>query len=224
MGQRVLVIGAHPDDEVLGCGGTIAKHSSQGDEVIVLILTDGESSRESFNTLERKSQLNKACAILGVKQTIIAPFKDSLLDSYPLLEVVREVEKVAKSFRPHILYTHSEADLNIDHTVTHRAVLTAFRPLPQSELGQIHTFEIPSSSEWGSWKQRSHFIPNYFSEIDRSLFDKKMEALKCYEDELRSYPHPRSEEYIEALLKVRGGSVGVNLAEAFFTERIIQRI
>lgn len=223
MKNKILVVVAHSDDEVLGCGGTISKHIANQDEVFVLVLTDGESSRGEFNTEKRHEAFLKSCHSLGIKNHHHANLKDSQLDTYPLVEVIRVVEKIATEFKPTIVYTHTESDLNIDHTITHRAVMTAFRGTQNSSVSQILTFEIPSSTEWANHRNRSHFVPNYFVELTETEFKAKMTALNCYAEELREFPHPRSEEYLLALAKVRGGSVGVKLAEAFFSERTIIR-
>ncbi|WP_408098572.1 PIG-L deacetylase family protein [Peredibacter sp. HCB2-198] len=223
MKNKILVVVAHSDDEVLGCGGAISKHVANQDEVFVLVLTDGESSRGEFNIEKRHEAFLKSCHILGIENHYHANLKDGQLDTYPLVEVIRIIEKVATEFGPTIVYTHNESDLNIDHTITHRAVMTAFRGTPNSIVSQILTFEIPSSAEWANFRNRSQFVPNYFIELTEKEFKTKMKALNCYANELREFPHPRSEEYLEALAKVRGGSVGVKLAEAFFAERIIIR-
>lgn len=223
MKNKILVVVAHSDDEVLGCGGAISKHVAEQDEVFVLVLTDGESSRDSFDLKKRQDCFTKACAILGITEFHSANLKDSHLDTYPLIEVVKVIEKIAAKFKPTIVYTHNVSDLNVDHTVTHCAVMTAFRGLPNSNVSKILTFEIPSSTEWSSFHTRSQFVPNYFVELTENEFQNKMKAFKCYADEIRDFPHPRSEEYIHSLAKVRGGSVGVKLAEAFFSERIIVR-
>ena len=223
MKNKILVVVAHSDDEVLGCGGAIAKHAANGDEVFVLVLTEGDSSRENSNIQKRAEASKKAAQILGVTHLHSANFKDQKLDALPLVEIVNEIENSCQNFQPHIVYTHSEADLNIDHVITHRAVMTDFRPVPHSTVSQILTFEIPSSTEWGSYQNRAKFIPNYFIELTDEVFKIKMAALNCYTDEIRKFPHPRSEEYLTALAKVRGGSIGVNLAEAFFSERVLIR-
>lgn len=223
MKNKILVVVAHSDDEVLGCGGAISKHVAENEDVFVLVLTDGESSRGNHDVAKRQNCFIKACSVLGVTKSHTANLKDGHLDTYPLIEVVKIVEKISSEFRPTVVYTHNESDLNIDHTITHRAVMTAFRGLPNSSVSQLLTFEIPSSTEWGNFRARSNFVPNYFIELNEKEFQKKIEALKCYQDEIRAFPHPRSEEYLLSLAKIRGGSVGVNLAEAFFSERTIIR-
>lgn len=221
--KKILVIAAHPDDEVLGCGGTIAKHKRSGDEVYLLILTDGESSRPSPMLDKRAECLRASCQVLGIDNVKKLNFKDSLLDSYPILDVIREIEAYAQLVRPQVVYTHSPTDLNQDHRVAHLATLTAFRPLPDSSVELILTYEIPSSTDYGQSSSRSTFIPNYFEALSPDDVAQKMQALNCYADELRTFPHPRSLKNIEALQMVRGSSVGVESAEGFFIERLISK-
>lgn len=222
MKQKVLVIVAHPDDEVLGCGGTIIKHVASGDEVHLLVLADGESSRDTPQIQKREKALQNSCNILGISTVTQLEFKDGSLDSYPLISIVKEIDKVREKISPEIIYTHSNADLNRDHTITHEAVMVSARPLPGSTIRKLLTFDIPSSAEFNSHSKRTLFVPNYFVPIKEEELSKKMTALKCYGEEIRNFPHPRSVEYIEALMKVRGGSIGVPYAEAFFTERILE--
>lgn len=223
MKNQVLVVVAHSDDEVLGCGGTISQHIVRGDDVFVLVLTDGDTSREKSNPSKRQENFIKSCNVLGIKNHHTLQLQDNRLDTYPLLDIVKEIEKIGTVFNPTIIYTHSSSDLNIDHVLTHQAVLTAFRGLPKSCVSQILTFEIPSSTEWASHQQRTLFTPNVFVELTAEQFQQKLDAFRCYPEEAHDFPHPRSEEYLQALAKVRGGSVGVKLAEAFFAERIIFR-
>lgn len=220
--KKILVIVAHPDDEVLGCGGTISKHIRNKDEVHLLILSDGELSREVPELEKRSIGLSDSCSALGLLHFKQLAFNDSKLDTYPLLEIIRAIETFAKNINPHIVYTHSSSDINQDHRATYMATLTAFRPLPDSSIEKILTFEIPSSTECGP-QALPRFTPNYFESLTDEDITAKFKALNCYRHELREFPHPRSLEYIKALLTVRGSSVGVRAAEAFFLERLILR-
>jgi len=219
--MNILVVVAHPDDEVLGCGGTIAKHVAQGDQVFVISLGDGETSRQGSELKDRDHAFQKSCQTLKVQKHASFNFQDNQFDSIPLLEIIQKIERLALDFRPEVVYTHSSADLNVDHRVTHQAVMTIFRGVPGSSVKRILTFEVPSSSEWGSLKDRSQFVPHFFVDIG-DHFDLKMKALGCYQSEMREFPHPRSPEYIDALSKVRGGAVGLKRAEAFVVERLIE--
>ncbi len=209
--MNVAVIAAHPDDEILGCGGTIAKHANNGDTVRVLILAEGITSRGSVDGLpELRTAAGKANRFLGASVSF-HDFPDNKMDSVPLLDVVKEVEKFMQDIQPEVVYTHFENDLNIDHTITYRAVMTACRPLPGSTAKTILSFEVPSSTEWGTG-----FSPNWFVEIDTR---KKIQALQFYGMEMRDFPHPRSFSAVEHLAKWRGASVGVPEAEAFMLRR-----
>ncbi|MBA7694005.1 N-acetyl-alpha-D-glucosaminyl L-malate deacetylase 1 [subsurface metagenome] len=216
--MNVLVIAAHPDDEVLGCGGTIAKHVQSGDEVYCLILGEGVVAREGNQALIEKKVLkqsaSKAAEVLGIKELVFKNFPDQRLDTVPLLEVIKSVEEVKQRIKPDIIYTHHQGDLNIDHQITFKAVLTACRPMKDETVREIYSFEVPSSTEWNSPDTHNYFMPNVFVDIT-GTFDKKIEALKAYQGEIRQYPHPRSTEALEIIAKRWGVSVGRELVEAF---------
>ena len=214
----VLVIAAHPDDEVLGCGGTMAKHAAGGDTVHTLFLADGvsarpaEGGREAID--ERKEAAMRAAQALGVEPPRFLDLPDNRLDTLALLDVVRPVEEVVAALTPAIVYTHHGADLNVDHRVAHQAVMTACRPLPASVVSAIYAFEVASSTEWASPHLGPPFRPTRFLDIDQAL-ERKLNALACYEDEMQPFPHPRSSRAVEALARWRGANAGVAAAEAF---------
>lgn len=216
MTERVLVIAAHPDDEALGCGGTIARHAAEGDEVHLLFVADGETSRTMACKPNRNYMAFAASKILRTKPPIFLDLRDQKLDTVPLLDITQAIEAVAAKIRPTIVYTHHAGDLNADHRIVHQAVMTAFRPLPGSACRAIYAFEVPSSTEWGGG-----FAPNHFVSLESAL-DRKLDALKCYDDEMRPFPHPRSYEAAEALAEVRGSACGVHYAEAFMTMRRVR--
>lgn len=220
MKNSVLVVAAHSDDEVLGCGGTIAKHIHNGDSVTVMFMTDGVSSRESkFDGEGRVDASQQAMVVLGVKDIRQVNFPDNKMDSVPLLNIVKEIEIVINEVEPNIVYTHFANDLNVDHQTTHSAVMTACRPQSWSSVKKILTFEVLSSTEWNS-PSLAQFIPNYIVDISK-FWHKKLSALQCYEEEMRAFPHSRSYKALEALATLRGATNGVDMAEAFFVERII---
>jgi N-acetylglucosamine malate deacetylase 1 len=214
--ENVLIIAAHPDDEVLGCGGTIAKYTKEGLKVSVLFLTDGESSRndiENVNSLilKRKNNAKAALKILGCQSISFLDFPDNRLDSIDLLDVVKKVEKYINTIKPFRVITHFVHDLNIDHQITHKAVVTACRPQPENFVRELLFFEVLSSTDWAFEK---YFEPNLFVDIS-STIDLKIDALDCYHEELRDFPHPRSLKAIKSLAFYRGSMSGLFAAEAF---------
>jgi len=219
--SEVLIIAAHPDDEVLGCGGAIAKHFAMGDTVNVVFLTDGESARENHNSSDIKYRREAALAaldILGVNGEIrFLNFPDNALDSVRLLDIVVALEDIILSFNTSIVYTHSSVDLNIDHQLVNRAVMTCFRPIRKKNPLAIYAFEIASSTEWAINNQ---FRPTHFVDIVDFL-TAKTDAMLAYNSEMRTSPHPRSLDYIKSLAIVRGAQGGFLYAESFETLRTI---
>ncbi|MBI08031.1 MAG: GlcNAc-PI de-N-acetylase [Rhodospirillaceae bacterium] len=222
--MNILVVAAHPDDEVLGCGGTIRRHADAGDTVDILCVCDGVSARRgSANSdalVERRMAAKQAANILGAQEPKFLDFPDNRLDEIPLLDIVREIEATIEGLQPKIVYTHFVGDLNIDHTIVSRAVLTACRPLKGSNIERILNFEIPSSTEWASPQPFNSFTPQYFIDIDHQL-EAKLAAIRAYEMEIREFPHPRSVQAIKALAHWRGATAGLSAAEAFHVERLI---
>ena len=227
--SKVLVVVAHPDDEVLGCGGTIAKHVLNGDEVHIVIMAEGLTSRDTVRSADRYSEKldelhsnsQQVANILGAKSLKMCNFPDNRMESVDLLDVVKKVEEVVEKVKPEIVYTHHVGDVNIDHIVTHNAVITACRPIPGQCVKTILFFETLSSTEWQMQTCDKAFMPNWFIDIEKS-FEKKMEALRCYESEMREYPHSRSYKSVEILARYRGSTVGCCLAEAFMLGRKIE--
>ncbi|WP_201577787.1 PIG-L deacetylase family protein [Psychrobacter immobilis] len=219
--NRVLVVAAHSDDEALGCSGTLAKYIDEGFTIDVIFMTNGVSSRDiQSDSSERVTASSKAMSKLGVSSISQFDFPDNAMDKLPLLEIVKKIEEVIELRKPQIVLTHHAGDLNIDHCITHRAVMTACRPTPEHTVKQILTFEVLSSTEWNSY-QVQPFIPNFYVDIT-NYADKKVEIVECYEEEMREPPHSRSVEHIKILMKHRGFSVGVEAAEAFMLVRYIK--
>ena len=163
MDKVVLVVAAHPDDEVLGCGGTIARHSDAGDIVHILFMSDGVLSRINRNINEidqRKNAAKKVSLILGAESPRFLNYADNCMDATPFLDIVQSLEQIIKEVGPDVIYTHHLGDLNIDHQLTHKAVMTACRPFPGSLIREIYSFEILSSTDWASSSSRNLFIPN----------------------------------------------------------------
>tara|TARA_B100001029_G_scaffold163244_1_gene153208 strand:- start:1327 stop:1980 length:654 start_codon:yes stop_codon:yes gene_type:complete len=213
MKKKILVLAAHPDDETLGCGATIAKLSQQNYDINLLTFTDGESARENAVNLNRNDCLTKVSKILNIKDFKCGDFPDNKMDSVPLLDVCKFIEKEIK-FTPDKIFTHHPDCLNIDHNIVYRSAITVFRPQKKNQI-EINCFAIPSSMEWNPL---NNFRSNLYYDVE-NFVDKKIEALKIYEKEMRPYPHPRSYEAIINNLKVSGSEVGLNYCEKFETIR-----
>lgn len=222
MKKRVLVIAAHPDDELLGCGGTLAKHVLMKDIVSTHILAEGVTSRGA-NGLDKaldglKKEALIANEIIGVTDINLHDFPDNLLDTISRLELIKFIEKIISEFKPTVIYTHHTGDVNIDHRRIHEAVVTATRPLPGSDKPTLLFFETQSSTEWQPPGSATPFQPNWFVDISDTI-DAKLQALAEYKSEMRPWPHARSCEAIEYLARLRGATIGVNAAEAFVLGR-----
>jgi LmbE family N-acetylglucosaminyl deacetylase len=220
--SNILVIAAHPDDEVLGCGGTISRHVINGGKCYVFVMAEGITSRDDIRDADNRKdeieelriQAEHASRILGITSVELSSFPDNRMDSIDFLDVVKKVERAIGKYKPDIIYTHHFGDVNIDHRITAKAVETATRPVKGNSVKEIYSFETPSSTEWTFANYNDHFHPNCFVDIDKTL-SKKIEALNVYFKEKRSFPHPRSSEALINLAKVRGAQAGLNAAEAF---------
>ena len=231
LSSRTLIVAAHPDDEVLGCGATMARIIAEGGNVQVIFLSDGESSRFDVSQRDSDDVISKiesrklaaivAATILGSNPPKFFDLPDNQLDTVPLIEIAKIIEKEIASFKPAIVITHFPGDLNVDHQKAHEAVLIATRPQNDSSVTDILCFELPSSTEWRPPGTGQNFIPNYFVGVS-GFQDKKFAALEAYEEEMRRYPHPRSKEAIESLMKWRGSNANLQIAEAFLLVRGIK--
>ena len=220
-GVDTLVIAAHPDDEVLGCGGTIARLARESTGVAIAILGEGVTSRHArrdqadAHALENLHANSRSVADhLGACELSLHRLPDNRFDSLPLLDVVKIVEELIDRHQPAVIYTHHPGDLNIDHVVTHRAVLMATRPVPGHSVREVYAFEIPSSTEWAFGQFAPPFRPNVFVDI-AATFETKIEAMQMYESEARDFPHPRSPEALRAAARRWGSVVGRAAVEAF---------
>lgn len=228
--RKILVIAAHPDDEILGCGATMARHAAEGDAVHVVILAEGLTSRDLKRDPQKRDKelshlhraAKKAAAILGIKSVTLHDFPDNRMDGAELLDVVKVVEAEMKRVDPSIVYTHHAGDVNVDHRVTHEAVITACRPQPGHGVEELLFFEVPSSTEWRPAADSAPFAPNWYVDVSETL-NLKIKALKAYASEMRPWPHPRSYRAVEHLARWRGATAGMSAAEAFILGRCLKK-
>ena len=235
--MNVLIVVAHPDDEVLGMGGTMLKHALKSDKVYVVYLTGGITSRRSVNYKnmpryylnkneqkkiekqinELKKDSKNACQILKVQKQKFYDFPDNEMDTVPLLKIIKVIENEIDEIKPYRVYTNNYGDLNIDHKIVFNATLTACRPF-SSYVKELICFEVPSSTEWN---YPTNFNPNYFVNIN-SYLTKKIKAFSMYKNEKRKFPHPRSAENLRINAKKWGVVSGINAAEAFEIIRMVE--
>lgn len=226
--MKTLVVAAHPDDEILGCGATAARLVREGREVYFAILGEGITSRYKNRKAakpglsSRLRQHAQAAAVkIGVKDLFHYKLPDNRLDTLPLLEVVKIVEDLIEKLRPEVVYTHHPGDLNIDHGMIHRAVLTATRPVAGQSVQDVYAFEVPSSTEWSFGGVQPAFRPNVFVDVSVTL-EVKIAAMACYQSEVRGFPHPRSPEALRAVARRWGTVAGCEAAEAFELVRSVR--
>lgn len=214
MNKVALVVAAHPDDEVLGCGATVATLAFSGWEVHHLILTNGADGRYAPELVETlRDCANRAAKVLGVRSVTFEDFKNQGLENESLSKIAASIEAVIGEIKPSVVFTQSRADLNLDHQIVAEATVTATRPLPNTCVERVYSYEVVSSSEWTFDGQRMFQAQKFF---DVGLqFEKKLEAMKCYHTELREFPHPRSLEHLRNQSRVWGAKVGFEYAEAF---------
>jgi len=221
--KKILVIAAHPDDEILGCGGTVARMVKDGCKAYTLILGEGIASREgvrnkSAKILELRKQAIRANKIIGASGTSLFDFPDNRFDTAPLLDIVKTVEKIKNKIRPDVIFTHYVRDLNIDHRIAFQAVITATRPCLGENTKEIYSFEVPSSTEWN---YPMSFFPEMFFDI-KDTINLKLKALAEYKGELKDFPHPRSLEGAKLNAQYWGMQVGLTHAEVFKVVRQIK--
>lgn len=222
--KSILVIAAHPDDEALGCGGTITKLAGGGASVHVAFLADGVSSRtggigvQQVELTARRAAARKSCDILGAESVFFGDFPDNRMDTIALLDIIKPIEALVAKHQPDTVFTHHAGDVNIDHRRIHEAVVTACRPQRGHPVKTLLCFEVPSSTEWQLPGSAPAFAPNWFMDISDTL-DRKLAALDAYAAELCAWPHPRSRQGVEHLARWRGATVGADAAEAFMLGR-----
>ena len=218
---RILVVVAHPDDETLGAGGTMAKFARTGSEVWVTVVCDGVTARH--NEIDRQKECaRRACDVLGVHNLVFCDLPDQRLDSLSLLDVIGPIERCVSELRPDVVLTHFAQDVNQDHGIVSRATMVATRPTPGSTVRTVMCFETASSTEWAPPFGANTFAPSVYVDIASTLAT-KVRAMSVYADthacELQPYPHPRSLDAVEVYAKRHGITVGVEAAEPFMLVR-----
>jgi LmbE family N-acetylglucosaminyl deacetylase len=225
MQNKILVVAPHADDEIIGCGGTIAKAISQGDEVYIVIVTNANvGAPELFNEeaiQNVRAEALEAHKYLGVKETFFLDFPAPALNAFPEYKISVELSKIINKVKPNILYLPHPGDLHQDHKATYRASLVAARPQGNYCVEEIYCYETLSETEWAPYQEKA-FIPNVFNDVT-DFFEYKLKAMQFFKSQLKEFPHTRSTETFEALAKFRGATVGVKRAESFIVERIIKK-
>jgi LmbE family N-acetylglucosaminyl deacetylase len=219
--MTVLVLAAHPDDEVLGCGGTAARLSDEGHDVFFAIFGEGITSRYTQREQADQALLDRvhadsrrAAAILGAKDLFLHDLPDNRFDTIPLLDLVKRIEAFVEKLRPQVVFTQHGGDLNIDHVQLYRATLTATRPTAGTPVRTVYAYEVASSTEWAFAQFAPIYQPSVFFDIASTL-ERKIAAMQVYESELRAFPHPRSAESLRVIAKRWGSVSGLLAAEAF---------
>lgn len=224
--MNILVVAPHADDEVLGCGASIARHVESGDSVVVAIMTNasiGAPELFSENDIERvRMEARAAHRLLGVRDTVVFDFPAPCLDQYPQYKISEKLSELILDFKPDTVYVPHAGDIHCDHGVVFRSALVACRPFANSSVKNIYAYETLSETEWASPYAGEAFSPNHFIDVS-SVFHKKIDAMRRYESQLRPFPHPRSLEAIDALSRFRGSTISVGHAEAFMTMRTLVR-
>jgi len=221
MENNILVVVAHPDDEVLGCGGTVSRLAAEKNNIYIAILGEGITSRDEKDKKASKGGVDElkriSCEVskkLGAKGIFHFDLPDNRFDTVPMLDIVKKVEKLIEELAPSTVFTHYSSDINIDHQITSRAVLTAARPIGGNPVKEIYMFETPSSTEWAFGQIKPDFQPDVFYDISNTL-ENKIQALEMYESEMRDFPHPRSPKALTAIAQRWGSVSGSTAAEAF---------
>ena len=219
--KNVLVIAPHPDDEVLGCGGTIKKLADEGRQVYVLIMSRGTPKYYAEERIDNvRLEAREAHMLLGVKETLFFDYHAPELDTVPLAELSRSIAGVIQEKKIHTIFLPHRGDIHNDHALVFKAGLVAARPVGSYTVKEIYCYETLSETEWAPPFGDDAFIPGLFVNVT-PYFDHKLRAMECFKSQLRTFPNPRSLENTEALAKLRGATVGFERAEAFMPIRQI---
>jgi LmbE family N-acetylglucosaminyl deacetylase len=228
--KKILLVVAHPDDELLGLGATMHKLiCEQGCTVHVVILGEGITSRADSRDIQlwekelatHRQNIKQAQSVIGYQSVGIYDFPDNRFDSVALLDIIKVIEKEKAAFNPEIIFTHHGGDVNVDHQRTFEAVITACRPMAHESVKTIITFETPSGTEWRASTDPRHFVPNLFFSVSKADVDAKIRGMESYEFEKRPFPHPRSPQALTIQAQRWGVTIGCDYAEAFCIVRSI---
>jgi N-acetylglucosamine malate deacetylase 1 len=219
MSERILVIAPHPDDEVLGCGGVIARHTARGDRVHVVVVSRGAPDIFPPEIIEEtRTELAAAHQLLGIEQVHFLDFPAPRLDTLPGHVLADRLSRIVREFQPRTVYTPHWGDLHTDHKAVYWATMVAARPNGAHRVDRLLCYETLSETEWGAPPADNAFIPNVFVDISQFL-PVKLQAMACYRTQLKEHPDSRSLRSIEALATFRGAIVGLPAAEAFVLVR-----
>lgn len=220
--MRVLAVAAHPDDELLGVGATLARHADDGDEVVCVVASEGASTRYDDAAADELQACGRAAAkIIGAKEIRFLGLPDQRLDAQPVLTVIQAIERVVDEVQPDVVYTHHWGDVNRDHRVISEAIMVACRPIGTRFPRSVYLFETPSSTEWSWPDPGSAFVANHFVEVTSTL-ERKLAAMACYTSEVRPSPHPRSLEALRSRASYWGQVITRPYAEAFVVGRQVR--
>ncbi|QOD62081.1 PIG-L family deacetylase [Polaribacter haliotis] len=228
--KRIMIVVAHPDDELLGLGGTMNRLINQENVIThVIILGEGITSRSNIRDTEKwkkelsihRENIKQAQKSIGYHSVSIFDFPDNRFDTVGLLDIIKVIETEKKKFKPDVIFTHHGGDVNIDHQRTFEAVVTSCRPMENEKVKLIITFETPSGTEWRASSDPKHFIPNLFFSISAENLESKIKGMESYEFEKRKFPHPRSPKALKIQAQRWGVAIGEELAEAFQIIRYI---
>jgi LmbE family N-acetylglucosaminyl deacetylase len=224
--KKVLVVAPHCDDEILGCGGIMAKLHSEGTPVFVIIVTNGHlGAPELFSeegTKKVQTETKSAHSYLGVANTFFLNFPAPRLDTIPSYKLSIAIEKIIRENEITDLYIPHRGDIHKDHRITYEATLVAARPINGNPVNKVFAYETLSETEWAAPYADEAFIPNVFEDVE-SFIPNKTKAFSYFTTQIKEFPHPRSLESIENLAKYRGATVGFNSAEAFMLIRQINK-
>jgi N-acetylglucosamine malate deacetylase 1 len=221
--MKILVLATHPDDEVLGCGGSMARHSARGDRVEVLVATRGTPEKYSQDQVDSlRKELEAAHAVLGVSTAHFLDFPAPKLDTVPVCELADSIGAVLSTVQAEVIYLPHRGDLHSDHRAVFAAAMVAVRPIAGNGVRRVLCYETLSETEWAASVVEEAFLPTVFTDISDFL-EKKKQALACYRSQVKEFPHPRSLQGVEALARLRGSTAGVGAAEAFQLIREMDR-